>query len=157
MDNTLKLYIARLQVQEEEEIKEILSPKFLEIEETDLSFNTPVYIQGKAYITGDHLIIQLNIKTKATLPCNICNKSTDIILELNNFYYTESLETIKKGVFDYQKPIREAIILEVPQFIECNNGNCIERKNIDNYIVKEKITTKENDTRLPFSNIDEII
>lgn len=130
----LKIYIERLRNDHIEKIDETLEPSFLEIQEKDLQFNQPIYLKGSAYLASDHLILELNVRTVAQLPCNICNDPVEIPLNIDHLRYTIPTDTIKSGVFDYSEEVRDAILLKVPAFIECSGGNCPDRQIIKKYL-----------------------
>ena len=54
-------YIDQLRDGHEEEIHEEFSPDFLGIEEKDLGFKDPVFVEGKAYLAEDSLILHFDI------------------------------------------------------------------------------------------------
>jgi uncharacterized metal-binding protein YceD (DUF177 family) len=134
MIQPFKIYIDRLRGGHEEKISETIPPDFLEIHEKDLVFSKPVVISGESYLSGDHLVIKLKIETEASIPCTICNEPTPFPIVLNHFYLTVALDEIKTHVFDCTQEIREAILLQVPPFIECHEGQCPEREVISKYL-----------------------
>ena len=71
-------------------------------------------------------------------------------LKLDSFYHTEALKEIKGAVFDYSKALREALLLELPKFVECNQGKCSERETLAPYLRSRK--TK--DTHFPFAGLE---
>lgn len=147
MDRELKVYIDRLGGEHEEEICESLSPAFIDVEEKDLQFSKPVQIKGKAYLAEHHLVIHLDIETVALIPCSICNAQVEQKISLKSFYHTEELENIKGQIYDYTNLLREAILLEVPSYVECK-GNCPERDRIKNYLHKGEV-------QFPFADLGE--
>ncbi|MCB1107415.1 MAG: hypothetical protein KDK76_04890 [Chlamydiia bacterium] len=135
MDNLLKIYIDRLSNERTEKIEESLSPEFMDVREKDLQFKSPVSIKGKAYLAENHLVIQLSVETNAHIPCLICDEWVEKKLTIKTFYHTEELENIKGQVYDYTNPLREAILLEVPSYVECME-NCPKRGELKNYLQK---------------------
>jgi uncharacterized metal-binding protein YceD (DUF177 family) len=71
------------------------------------------------------------------MPCLICNQDVQVKISIPNLYYTEEVAHIKGSVFDYQEVIREAILLEIPYTVECNNGDCPERAAMAEYFAKK--------------------
>ena len=143
----LKIYIDRLVGEKTEIIREKADPSFLDIHEDELSFSMPIEIEGSSYLAGDHLILHLKAETEATLPCSICNEKVTAKILLDDFYHTALLDDCKEAVYDYSEVLREAILLEVPQFIECPQG-CPEHSAIKPYLSKEK-------THYPFGELEQ--
>ncbi len=150
-----KIYIDRLDEGKEEKI--IISPdlSFLDLAADELTFEEPIQVSGKAYISNTHLIIQLRICLVAKLPCSICNEQTRVDIDVKNFYLTEEIAKISGSVYDYREKLREAIILEVPQFVECD-GNCPQREELRQYLGKKTEDSQQNesDAQFPFSTLD---
>ncbi len=143
----LKIYIDRLKEGQKETFKGKISSDFLP-KEQDLSFEKEIELSGEAYTAGDHLMIKLNAKILAFLPCSICNKPTEVPLILSDFYHAESIEEIPAGVFDFSELLRTDLLLQLPKFIECQ-GKCPERDTIKKYL-KQEVSQKDN-TNFPFS------
>lgn len=136
MKHPLKIYIDRLTGERTEQIEDTLSPAFIDVKEKDLQFPSSVVIQGKAYLAQEHLVIRLKISTKVEIPCAICNESVKQSIDVKSFYHTEELENIRGHVYDYTDPLREAILLEIPSYVECLK-NCPQRIELKNYLQKE--------------------
>ena len=134
--DVLKISLHCLQKQEEIKIDETISSDFLDIDEKDLKMNFPIQIKGKAYLSNDFLVINFSAKTQFQMPCSICNEFITEDLAIENYYETIPLSKIKSSIYDYTEDLRQALILKLPQFIECNSGHCPERKNIEKYIKK---------------------
>ncbi|MDJ0651457.1 MAG: hypothetical protein QNJ27_00350 [Simkaniaceae bacterium] len=145
MRSFLKIYIDRLGDGKTEKIDETLSPEIMDVHEKDLQFNRPIQLLGKAYLAEDHLIIQLKIKTEAEIPCLICNERTQKKIVISSFCHTEDVANIKGHVYNCAAFVREAILLEVPSFVECA-GNCSKRAQLKNYLHKEE-------TQFPFADL----
>jgi uncharacterized metal-binding protein YceD (DUF177 family) len=138
MDDTFKIFLKRLRDGHEEKIHEQLAPDFLDIHEAELSFRTPVSIEGSACVADEVLVLTLSIKTEATMPCAICNCDVQVQISIPHFCYTESLSEIKRGVFDYRQALREQILVELPYRAECNEGDCPERASLAKYFRKQE-------------------
>lgn len=143
----LKIYIDRLLGEKTESIKEMASPALMDIHETELSFSSPIQIEGTAYLAGDHLVLHLSVETEATQPCSICNEPVTSKIILNDFYHTIPLDDFKEAVYNYTEILREAILLEIPQFVECHQG-CPEHSSIKPYLRKEE-------THYPFGDLEQ--
>lgn len=151
MSEKLTIYIDRLRDGTVEQIQETLPPSFMEIEEAALNFRSPISILGEAYVTPTHLILKLELKTKASLPCSICNTWIEVPLEIKDVYHTEPLEQIPSAIFNYRELIKELLLLEVPSFAECDKGNCSERAFVNNYLKKQKKTSAKQ--QFPFADL----
>lgn len=142
-DERFRIHIERLRDGQETQISEKLSPEFLEVSEEALSFYKPISVQGKAYVAGDSLILNLEVLATAVIPCAICNKPVEIEVSVDNFYHAEPLEEIKGGTFDFRDVIREAILVDIPHFAECNDGKCPARKEIKKYLKEPEQADEE--------------
>ncbi len=143
------IYVDRLKDGQVEAVDETLPPTFLEIDEEDLVFAKEVRIHGEAYLAEDHLVINLKVETFASMPCQICNKSTEFLLQVKDFTHTEELKEIKSALYDCGQLLREAILLQVPLFIECQKNSCPERKNVNKFLHKPS-----DSVYFPFADLD---
>lgn len=134
MHSTLKIFIDRLKGDAVEQIEEELPSHFLEVQEADLSFAHPIQLKGSAYLANQHLILELTISTSAQIPCIICNEKVEVPIQIQNVPHTIEISSIKSAVYDYSQEVRNAILLKVPTFVECQDGNCPERKIINKYL-----------------------
>lgn len=150
MDETFRVYVDQLREGEELAIAENAQPSFLAVEERDLRFTEPVAFSGVAYIAGDDLLLNLRVSTQVLVPCTICNEWVSVPLVLENLYMTKSSAEIKGGVYDFREALREEILLQVPQFAECNNGDCPQRRELAKYL---KSSNDEEDTYHPFEGL----
>jgi uncharacterized metal-binding protein YceD (DUF177 family) len=130
----LRIYTDRLKEGATQKIEEQLDPSFLEVQEEALSFEKPVTLSGSAYLASDHLVTEIRMETSASIPCIVCNEKIEIPLKITGFRFTVPLSAIKSGIYDYTEEVREALLLEVPRFIECSGGQCPERENINKYL-----------------------
>lgn len=128
----LKIYLDRIRDGQTELFQETI-PSALLLSEPDITFDETIQMSGKAYLAGDHVVLQLQAKTTAWLPCSICNKPTKVPLELSHFYHTEPIENFTSGVFDFSSLLREDLLLELPLFTECIKNQCPERATLEKY------------------------
>lgn len=149
MKDQLKIYIDRLRDEKCEQISLLLPSEFMEISDRELIFSSPIEIEGEAYTADDFLILRLKAKTTFSLPCSICNEMITLPLELNNFYHTESLETIKGALFDFGEILRDTLLLDIPAFAECQS-ECPERKSVNKFFKKEEPLSQEH---FPFESL----
>lgn len=128
-----------------------IDPKFIEIMESELKFIDPIQIQGKAYIVDDFLIIHLNAMTFATMPCASCNEMKKTKISLENFRINEPLESIPE-VYDFRAALKEALLLELPKFLDCEEGNCPKKTDLKPFLKKTK-GKKKDSVHYPFSQL----
>ncbi len=152
MSEPFQILVDRLKDGKVYKIDETFAPSFFEIDEPDLRFDSPVYVQGEAYLTDGDLILRLKAKTKAMMPCAVCNKMIEKELKVDNFYHAQPLAEIRSGIFDFRECLREDLLIELPQTIECNQGKCPDRPSLAAYIRSQG--AKEKPTYFPFSDID---
>src|SRR3989339_723154 len=143
----LTIYADRLKEGQEEIFEGEISSSFLG---EDPGFQDKVYLSGKAYVTGDHLILKFKAKTAAWIPCSICNQPVLVPLVLEDFYHAESLDEIK-SVFDFSNLLREDLLLQLPLFTVCK-GNCPERSSLKKFL-KSPSQEGSNNAQFPFSNL----
>ena len=149
MEN-LNIYIDRLSEGQEQELQESLDPIFMGIFEDELSFEDPIELEGKAYLTDDHLLIEMNVSTCAKMPCTICNELTSIPVIINHSYLTIPLQEIKGAIYNCADTIRESLLLELPSFAECE-GTCKKREVIKTFLNKEQT---DDSNHFPFSGLE---
>jgi uncharacterized metal-binding protein YceD (DUF177 family) len=151
MDEKFKIFLEQLKSGRTERIDIACDSAFLGVKEEDLHFEGPVQVTGEAYLADDELILHFDARAKAIIPCSICNEPVEVEAGVNGFYHAEPVAEIKTGSFNYQEILREAILLEVPQFVECE-GSCPQRKQVDKYLKKPK--THDDQGYQPFADIN---
>ncbi len=153
IEEAFKIYVDRLRDGQECRIEESFDPAFLNVDEKELRFTGKVKVSGEAYLTKDSLILHFDtIEAAAEMPCLICNEWTDVKVLLEGVTHVESLADIKGAIFDYSGVLREEIILEIPNFLECNEGACPRRKDIEKFIKKPE-NADQKDTYHPFADL----
>ena len=147
MLSELNIYIDRLRGGRQEIIDLKHSSAF--IAASDLTFGDFLLIQGKAYLANHHLIIQLKLQVDVFLKCIICNEKVCKKIKIDHFYHAEELTLKTKQIYNYKGPLRDAILLEVPLFVECH-GNCPKRKELQQYIQSKE----KSDSAIHFPFVD---
>ena len=142
MDVDVRISLDSLKVKETERIEKELSPEFLEIDEMELTIDRSIHVKGMIYLTPSHLIMQVSAKTSGSMPCLICNEMTRFTLKIETFTHTERLSRLSRGYFDIRPALREALLLQLPQFVECSNSKCPKRDELKSYLHKESKTEK---------------
>lgn len=153
----LKIYINRLKNEHIQKLDEILSPDFLDIHEEALHFKETIHVTGSIYLADDHLIAHLVIDAAAIIPCSICNGPVRIPIEIKDLYLSKPIADIKSAIYDLGDDIRESILLQVPQFVECNQGKCPHRQLIRQFLGKpsqEKKSIPSDTVHFPFSGLE---
>lgn len=145
----LKIYIDRLRDDEIEEIAEEVEPSHFSMDDKDLKFVDMVTIIGRAYMVKSHLILDLKIKAKAEMPCSTCNGKAVMNLQIDDFSHTEDLENIKSAIYDFSDDVRSAILIRIPQFCECQDGECPQRKEVNKYL-----KSSSDETYTPFAGLE---
>jgi uncharacterized metal-binding protein YceD (DUF177 family) len=147
----LSILVDRLKKGQSESIDETVSPEFL-VEEKDLKFTSPIVIKGDAYLAEDELVLQLNIETTAQARCSVCNQMKPLDIQVKNLTHLQPLDELKGQKFDFTDVVREAILLEVPFVVECSEGHCPERQNIEKFLADPKKEDNEEGYR-PFKDL----
>lgn len=153
MDDRFKIYVDRLVNGSIEVLDETFPPDVMDISEGDLTFPSPIKVSGKAYLSNNTLILNLSILTDALLPCAICNESVTYKIDLHDRYFSEDLDSIRSGIFNYKDLLRETILLEIPQTIECHEGACPERKTLAKYLKQDSKKDDSDSTYHPFADL----
>lgn len=151
--DALKIYVDRLKDGRREALHATVSPLQLSMpDEIELQFAAPITVGGEAYLTDDHLIARLDIRTEALMPCSICNQKAPFALSIDHHYVTIPLEEIHNALYDLSDEIRETLLLHVPPFIECQEGTCPDRSTINTFL-KTPSTTGASPHHFPFADL----
>lgn len=151
MLEAFKIWIDRLKEGQTQKIDSLFDPDFLDVEEKELQFPFPIKVSGEAYLADIHLVLHLNALTKAVMPCAICNEMIEIELKVVDFYHTEPIAEIRDAVFDFSSILREALLSELPKYIECKKGNCPQRETLTPYLKKKG--KSDPDVHFPFADL----
>lgn len=151
---SLMIYTDRLKDGRQESISEEIPPSLMEIEEKELHFPDPINIKGKVYIANDHLVMQFDIATLARLPCMVCNEFFTLNISIKNFYQTIALTELSSPQFNFSSEIREAILLQIPQYAECHQGKCPERQIIASYLKNSSKPVVDSTNHFPFADLE---
>lgn len=137
MQEQFKIYIDRLNGGQEEEISECFSSDFMTVSDGGLVFSNDIIVNGRVYLADSHLVLHLDIATKYKTFCKICNEDILAPLDLKGLYLTEEVENIPGRIFDMEQALRDAILLEIPMYSECED-RCPRRAELDAYLAKGK-------------------
>lgn len=152
MEETHKIYIDRLRKGLSEQIELDLEPSFMKVQEKELKFDKPIHIEGEAYLAENDLIIKISITTEAKMMCSICNKLSPYTIDIKDLTHVVPIDEIKGHIFELPPFIREAILLEVPFVVECSNGKCPERSQIQKFLADPKKKQTDEGYR-PFKDL----
>lgn len=144
------IYVDRLKEGKKEIFQGETSTNFLE--DPDL-FEKNLSLLGEAYVSGDHLILRLQAKTIAKLPCSICNELIPVLVEID-CSHAEPLEEIRH-VFKFAPLLREDLFLQLPKFTECQ-GKCPKREEIQPFLKVPSQGTplaSSQGTQFPFAGL----
>lgn len=133
IDERFRIYVDRLS-SDEEEIQEEVESTFLQGALPDLNFTQPVDIQGVAYMADHTLVLTLSASTQCQQPCKVCLAPVFSDVETDDVCHVIEPKDLKSGVYNFQKILREDILLATPEHVECNGGNCPERSNMQKYL-----------------------
>ncbi|MBS0585445.1 MAG: hypothetical protein JSR76_03980 [Verrucomicrobia bacterium] len=127
-----KIYLDRLRLVPQQEIQGSVNPDFLEVADGRLFFRELIEIKGSAYLADDHLILHLDVTTSYISFCKICNEEIATPFLLEGLYITEDFEKGALKEYDFRTPLRDAILLEIPLYTECQ-GSCPQRASLKEY------------------------
>lgn len=154
MDDAFKIYVEQLRNGHEEKIHEKFDPETVGLQDQDLTFDKTVELEGVAYLAENELVLHWNIKTEVLIPCSICNEPVPVPINVHHFYYSEPLEDIKSGIYNFKNLLRETILLEVPLLAECNQGNCPKRTEYKKFFKKASNQASDEEGYHPFADLD---
>jgi uncharacterized metal-binding protein YceD (DUF177 family) len=150
MEEQFKVYVERLRHGKMEEFDFSIAPDFLEIKEEELVFKDPVSVNGEAYLAENELVINVHVKTNFWMNCQICNEPTQNEIEAD-VYNVLPPEEFTTGIYDMAPLIREELLLMLPQFVECHDGQCPSRKDFAPFLKKEE--EEEDEGYQPFKDL----
>lgn len=155
MDDEFKIYVEQLRGGRERKINESLPSNFLDIQEEDLAFEKNVNLSGVAYVVENELILHWDVEGEALVACSICNEKVPVEFHIRDFYHSEPLSSIKSGIYNFKDLLRDTILLEIPPFAECNEGQCPKRKEIKKYLKSSSEEELGQDEGYhPFADLD---
>jgi hypothetical protein len=149
MIEEFKIYIDRLKRGDVQKVEGNFAPDLLDLEEDEFQFNYPVKVRAEAYLADDHLVLNFSALTAFETPCAICSEFTKKQISVTNDYHTVPLSEIRAAVYDFGIALREALLVELPQVVECNNGDCPMRHEL----LKQDELKKKPNGNFPFSDL----
>lgn len=149
-----KIFVDRLREGSTYSIQEEIPPDFMDIHEKELNFYKPIKVSGEASLVDQDLVIRLEAEATAVLLCSICGKPVEKIVKLAPFYHYVPIHEVKGAIFLFDQILREAILLETPQFAECNEGKCPQRTEVARYLKEPNENNSDDEGYQPFADID---
>ena len=157
MEEVFKIYVEQLRNGHVEQLDETVSTEFLNLGDDEVRFDEQLHLSGEVYLAENELVIHLHVTVNVYIPCSICNTPVKILMDLNNLYLAVEPEDYKTGIFLFNELLRESILLEIPLFAECNEGECPKRKEISDYLSKPENATDalgQDHGYRPFADLD---
>ena len=135
MDSELVIYIDRLHQGKKYELNIVVDSSFMEIEEGFLVIGDKITIVGSCYLVEQEVHLCFTIKAPYKVPCKICNEWVAEELYIEQLHHQMPLTDIQGPSFDFSQIIREALLIEVSNFSECNHqqGKCKYREEVKHY------------------------
>lgn len=149
-----KIYVDRLREGSTYSIDEQLPPDFMDIHEKELEFFKPIQVTGEAYLADHDLVVTLEAEATAVIPCRICGKPVETVITLPRFHHSVPIKEVKGAIFLFDQILREAILLDTPQFAECNDGQCPQRTEVARYLKEPNENKSDDEGYHPFADID---
>ena len=140
MQEVFNIYIDRLNDGGVETIDAEVDPDFLDVSDGNLFFPEKVQFHGSAYLADSHLILTLDLSTHFQTYCKICNELIVLPFSLKGLYITEEVENIPSKIFNLKDSLRDALLLEIPLFSECEGG-CLMRKDLNKFFKQDPVLT----------------
>ncbi len=129
-------------------LDERVDPSFLQLSDHDeLTAVSEVLVCGKAYRADSWMFINAKISVSFKLPCAVCNEPFEYTVDLSQWVHEEAVRELSGGSWDIEKPLREAILLEVPFFAQCGEGGC------SNFDSVRKFIRSEEEMQTPFKDL----
>ncbi len=128
----------RLKKKDTLSLDQVVPSAFLDLGEHEIQFGDEINLRGEAYVVDERLVLHLDVLVPVVLTCTICNGEIPQNIVVNNLYHVEEISDLKSPIFDFSSVLRQEILLEVPRFSECQNGNCPERETLKAYLGTKK-------------------
>lgn len=153
MARALEIFLDRLREGQVEKFTLSLPPSLLGPSEAELLFESPVLVQGEAYLSEEELVLRFSLQSEILMPCSICNRMIPQKIEVSSTYHTLPLEEIPSNVFDPSSLFRETLLLELPQYVECGD-KCPQRETLAPYLQKTEAPSSSFPQHYPFEQLE---
>lgn len=122
------IYVDRLRGGGKEVLKVQLPPDLFDFRDPEIALKEGVKVQGSAYLANGELVFSFSFHAALTMPCRVCNRKIDYIIELTDVYWMIDLSDVKGAKVDATEIIVEFLMAEIPPFVECGGGTCTHRQ-----------------------------
>lgn len=124
---------------------ERLSRDFFDLASDDeLSPQSDILVFGKAYCASEWIMVQALVTTLVCLPCSICDERCLLPIQLKQWEQSIPISSVKNGVIDLSESLREDLLLEVPNFIQCGGDTCKHADELRSYFRAEGTTLADD-------------
>ncbi len=115
-----------------------ISQEEFNLVDKEIELEGTLSVQGRIYLVDDHIIFHFSVDSNFRVPCKICNETFIHPLCLKELYHTEEIPPDRWEDYNLLPPIREAVLIELPDVFECSGGACPKRKELAKYFSKER-------------------
>lgn len=129
-----KFYLVDLQDGQKRSFDHMVDPEFLDINEADVRFREPFRVAGCVYQTDGMLLVEFSAEPRVELRCRVCNEWAPTPLKVVRAVLAVEMEELDQasGMVNLCPWIREAIVVEIPSYGECEGG-CSLREQLGHY------------------------
>ena len=127
-------------------LKGALLPMNLDLDHKEAEQFSAVEYNLEIQLFGESLLIKATLKGDMTIPCKICNKDFTTTILIERADEVISLDEIEGHKVDLTPTIRNLFLLEVPESVECNNGTCTDREEVENFLKRKRLSSSPYDS-----------
>lgn len=133
----LPIYIDRLQHGHEEVIEGSFPPEFFDIQQDDdLLQLSPITVNAKFYLAGDHVIGDISAHLTLSLRCVTCADQFSTTIEVSHELVERPIKEIKSNTWDVMEAIREELLIQFPLYPLCDGEKCKNRREVSKFFSK---------------------
>lgn len=118
----------------EEPLVAALPSSIIDVSDSEMRFETPINVVGRAYAAADDIIVELAIDTEVMQPCRICNAWTAHPVNLDKVLFHVHSNECSNDQLDLVPLIREEVLLAVDGYVECRDTGCPDRDQLSHYL-----------------------
>ncbi len=121
-------------------LKGSLSPESLDLDQNETKQFSAVAYNLEGQLFSESLVMKVDLKGEKTISCKICNKefTTEILIE--KAHEIISLDDVAGYKVDLIPTLRNLFLLEDPGVLECNNGSCTDRPEVENFLKRNRLS-----------------
>jgi uncharacterized metal-binding protein YceD (DUF177 family) len=114
-----------------------IDSSFLDLEnDKELRPISSVFVKGKIWKMADWLFVEAYVKASFETTCSYCSDLFHLPIELQPWKHEVCIDDIKEAFLDLREPLREAILLEIPYFAQCDGTTCKNINEVKKYLMK---------------------